>query len=526
MSNKSIVKVRFSLAGDEDNEKDSYVSIDSVDMFKNNKPYPGGIYDDGLGTTDYSYACSTCRNDKDACMGHDGHHRLNYPVKQPIFESDIIKWLNLICFTCGKCILPDSKVKSFNTATRFRDAYNFAKTDSRKCYWCSSIKGSDEPEVIIKSTTDIVEIIDGEKVTITDPNLRVQLSSIPIQIGYDKSVGKFGGDVDNIKILKNIHPKVRRDKANPYLYKAIYTLDKKEVVHEDDLYPHHIADIFSRVSDDTVRLFGRDPLSHPRKLILSVITVAPSAVRPDTRRFGGVRVGKNNEISTLTQYVIKKGSKIDPTFQASDPKYLSAIERLNENYHELIRGSSASKGGQAAAQKNKSLGGLLVGKKGMIRRNIEGKRVRDMGRSTVTCLPVVPLDVVGVPLSFAKTLQTTEVLQPYNKDRLMVYFNNGKDKYPGCTMIKKRNIKEPFSVENIKDDFVFEYGDTIYRDLVDGDYFLFNRQPSLHFSSMGCQKMVINKNPSASALEFNVLACPWYNADFRTLESTASVLYC
>ena len=63
---KSITKVRFSIAGDEDNENDSYVAVEQFEMFKNNIPYPGGIYDPAMGTTDYTYFCNTCKNDKEA----------------------------------------------------------------------------------------------------------------------------------------------------------------------------------------------------------------------------------------------------------------------------------------------------------------------------------------------------------------------------------------------------------------------------------------------------------------------------
>ena len=39
-------------------------------------------------------------------------------------------------------------------------------------------------------------------------------------------------------------------------------------------------------------------------------------------------------------------------------------------------------------------------------------------------------------------------------------------------------------MENNKDDIILEYGDIVNRHLIDGDYVLFNRQPSLHKMSM------------------------------------------
>lgn len=501
---RGLTKVRFSVTGDLDNEQASYVAIDSYDMFKNNVPYAGGIYDPKLGTTDYTYKCDTCRNDKEACIGHEGHHRLNYPVKQPIFESDIIKWLNVICFKCGKCIISDEKVKSYGGNT-LREVYNFTKTTSRKCYWCASVKeGGGE---------SIVSVINKEKVKVDVK--RVRLSEEPIYIGSVKinwmKKGGLENQSDEIKsVVENLHPQVKRDKMNPYVYKAMYT-DKDTLLYDETIYPHRIAEIFSRISDDTVRLLGRDPLSHPNKLIISVIKIPPSAIRPDTRRFGGMRVGKTNELSTPIQYILKKDSKIPIGFNELDPKYLASIEKVNEHYYDFVKGASAGKVGakQTSAQPNKSLGNSFVGKRGNIRKTQLGKRTNKMIRSTINCNPALKIDEVAIPIAFARNIQYEEVLQPYNKDRLMVYFYNGRKKYPGCTMIKKKNIKEPFSIENIREDFIFEYGDTIYRDLIDGDHFLFNRQPSLHFSSIGCHRIVINKDITASTLEFNVIACPW-----------------
>lgn len=522
LSTRGLTKVRFSISGSEDNEKASYAAIDSYDMFKNNVPYPGGIYDPKLGTTDYTYKCETCRNDKEACIGHEGHHRLNYPVKQPIFESDIIKWLSVICFKCGKPIISDEKIKSYDSTNILRDVYNFVKTTSRKCYWCSHAKeGSHE------SSSKKIEKI--QEITL----IKIRLSEEPICLGacdinwmskYQIGGNQVGSNqTDEIRnIIENLHPQVKRDRINTYIYKAMY-MDKDTLLYEENLYPHKIAEIFSRISDDTVRLLGRDPLSHPNKLIISVIKIPPSAIRPDTRRFGGMRVGKNNELSTPIQYILKKDSKIPIGFNENDPKYLASIEKTNEHYYEFVKGISAGKAGTSSAP-NKSLGNSLVGKRGNIRKAHLGKRVNKMIRSTINCNPALKINEIAVPIRFARNIQIEEVLQPYNKDRLMVYFNNGRKKYPGCTMIKKKNIKEPFSIENIREDFIFEYGDTIYRDVITGDVALFNRQPSLHFSSIGCHKIVVNHDPNASTLEFNVIACPWYNADFKCRDPTMSVL--
>lgn len=54
-------------------------------------------------------------------------------------------------------------------------------------------------------------------------------------------------------------------------------------------------------------------------------------------------------------------------------------------------------------------------------------------------------------------------------------------------------------------------GDTVERHMIDGDYVLFNRQPSLHKLSIMCHKAKIHDNKT---LQFNECVCNPYNADF------------
>jgi DNA-directed RNA polymerase III subunit RPC1 len=54
-------------------------------------------------------------------------------------------------------------------------------------------------------------------------------------------------------------------------------------------------------------------------------------------------------------------------------------------------------------------------------------------------------------------------------------------------------------------------GDTVHRHLIDGDYALFNRQPSLHRMSIMCHKV---KARPWRTFRFNECVCKPYNADF------------
>ena len=62
-----------------------------------------------------------------------------------------------------------------------------------------------------------------------------------------------------------------------------------------------------------------------------------------------------------------------------------------------------------------------------------------------------------------------------------------------------------------KDSIEIENGDIVNRHLLDGDYVLFNRQPSLHkMSMMGHRVKVMEGN----TFRLNISVTPPYNADF------------
>ena len=46
--------------------------------------------------------CKTCTGDSKTCPGHCGHIEIPFPVYNPIFYSEIMKLLSLICVKCYK----------------------------------------------------------------------------------------------------------------------------------------------------------------------------------------------------------------------------------------------------------------------------------------------------------------------------------------------------------------------------------------------------------------------------------------
>lgn len=100
----------FYVLDSEENRIDSNVVVNNKELFKADLPISEGVYDAHMGTTDHSWLCETCGNPKTKCPGHSGSIELNYPVKSPLFRDQILKWLKIICFNCGRLII-DKTIK-------------------------------------------------------------------------------------------------------------------------------------------------------------------------------------------------------------------------------------------------------------------------------------------------------------------------------------------------------------------------------------------------------------------------------
>lgn len=304
------------------------------------------------------------------------------------------------------------------------------------------------------------------------------------------------------------------------------------------LYPHVIRRIFERVSDQTVRDFGKNPaLVHPRKFIVKVVRIPPVTIRPGVRIGLGAGSQSYNDLTTPVQYLVKRNAglpeRLTPEQERGeipvaprDSKFDldRAITSVGQIYYDLVRGSSATSALQGSGGKRgllqgtkplPSILGRLARKEGRLRRHLLGKRVLSISRDTISGNPTLGLDEVGYPQAFARTLQIRETVREYNREWLMPFFLNGTRQYPGSTIVVKRSTGAPHAVDGLRRDFALEVGDVLYRDLVTGDVVMYNRQPSLERSSIGAHRIVVLEDPRLHTFQMNVASCDWYGADQR-----------
>ena len=147
-----------------------------------------------------------------------------------------------------------------------------------------------------------------------------------------------------------------------------------------------------------------------------------------------------------------------------------------------------------------------------MRGNLMGKRVDFSSRSVITPDPILQLDQLGVPLAIAINLTIPETVTSENIDRMREFVHNGPNKHPGAKYIIRHDDKQvDLGALKNRSDAHLEPGYKVERHLMNNDYVVFNRQPSLHkMSIMGHRVKVL----PYSTFRLNLSVTTPYNADF------------
>ncbi len=105
-----------------------------------------------------------------------------------------------------------------------------------------------------------------------------------------------------------------------------------------------------------------------------------------------------------------------------------------------------------------------------------------------------------------------EAVTVHNMERMRKLVSNGPEEWPGAKYIIRHDQRQiDLSQLHYRSDVHLEPGYIVERHLNDGDYVLFNRQPSLHkMSIMGHRVKVL----PFSTFRMNLSVTTPYNADF------------
>ncbi|THU63645.1 hypothetical protein C4D60_Mb01t18000 [Musa balbisiana] len=241
------------------------------------------------------------------------------------------------------------------------------------------------------------------------------------------------------------------------------------------LSAERVLSVLKRISDEDCLLLGLNPkYARPDWMILQVLPIPPPPVRPSVMMDTSSR--SEDDLTHQLAMIIRHNENLRRQERNGAPAHIISEFAQLLQFHIATYFDNELPGQPRATQRSgrpiKSICSRLKAKEGRIRGNLMGKRVDFSARTVITPDPTINIDELGVPWSIALNLTYPETVTPYNIERLK---------------------------------------ELVERHLCDGDFVLFNRQPSLHKMSIMGHKIKIMPY---STFRLNLSVTSPYNADF------------
>ena len=458
--------------------KDS-IGITIPDLYDNSEPKKGGLIDPRLGPPDQNTDCATCGFGHLYCDGHFGHITLAEPVFHINYLFVVKKILSCICLRCSKLLIYKNE----------QEIEDMLKNKSGK-------NRMNEIRNLVKNVTYCQKKYFGCGTPVSKIKLDIKKST------------------SNIQLISEIELDNTNDESG-----------NKEKKNRQILSPDVVYAILKNISDMDCKILGLDPKkTRPEDMIQRIFPVPPVQIRPSAKVDFMASSTMEDDLTHKLADIVKANLKLrkhkenmtDKTAMYNND-YNSVLQFHLITYidNEILSLKSEQKG-----KVTKSLSSRLKGKEGRIRSNLMGKRVNFSGRTVITSDPTLSINQLGIPIKIAMNLTFPEKVTPDNIEYLTSLIRKGSNEYPGANFVFQASEIEsgkkvsPIYLKYRKEKVELRYGDIVERHLVDGDYVLFNRQPTLHKQSMMAHKIKVINDPLLNTFRLNVSVTTPYNADF------------
>lgn len=448
-----ITKVQFGIMSPDMIREQSVVEVIHHDTFCGNDPVTGGLFDPRMGVLEYGQICNTDKLSNKETPGYFGHIELAVPIFHVQYFPIVQKVVRCVCYRCGTLLHTGS-----HSHIEFKSKLGWFVEHSKKvksCPCCNAV----QPDKFIK--TDLCKMH-----------------------AFWPSSTVNGIEIEESKL---------------------------------DMTSKYVLNLFKQMTDDSCNAIGLDPtFSHPKWMIMEAYPVCPPSCRPSVHQDNGQRM--EDDVTIKYCDIIKYNNMIKAK-QVTDPSARILDDWCNIlQYHCSTLIDNEIAGVNPAAQRSgrplKGIRQRLKGKEGRIRGNLMGKRVNFSSRTVITPDPVIDLDELGVPKRIALQLTYPEKVSIKNISQLKDCIRNGCQVYPGARAVYKYKNKKTISlnhIDRVQFARMLEVGDTVIRHIKNGDWVIFNRQPSLHKMSMMAHRVRIL---DGLTFRLNISATTPYNADF------------
>jgi len=480
--------IQFTFLSNEEILKNSVCEITETRFEGSNS-----LYDPLMGPTNNKEVCYTCESGWEDCPGHFGHIRLAVKLPHPLLYKKILEYLKIFCKKCYRLVIDDDKIKFIgankgSNESKYNKIYNEIANNINCCMHC----GDTILNYIYRDDKYLVE---------------------------------------------------SNDKALPLMY-------------------NEICDRFDNITSIDLQKLGIDPNKiHPSNYIIQNLIVVPPCVRPPVQIEGD---GAESHDDLTYKYIeILKINKKLVECNSEKTKY-DYTNVLMFHVKTLMNNNKDKARVQDGKRAIKCIKKRISGKQGLIRKHIQGKRTDFSARTVIGPEANCMVDEVIVPELIAKDITIPVTVNKINLKKCQDLLDRGKvnfiirdgnqisTKYALWTagteiqfndqILRYDNKKgdydqfDPYKYELLKGEFKLletdkivrnkeiinvklpkrkpyelREGDVIERQLQNGDWVLFNRQPTLWKGSMRAKKVVIRPGKT---FRFSLASTAAFNADF------------
>ncbi|MBS1889878.1 MAG: hypothetical protein JST59_01170 [Actinobacteria bacterium] len=276
--------------------------------------------------------------------------------------------------------------------------------------------------------------------------------------------------------------------------------------------------LFDKIDPHDAAMMGFTE-SKPKDLMIYSLLVCPPQLRPVVEMNPEKKA--EDSITVFYNYIlacsneVKKNKKDGKELMYNEQR--GRIRALEIQVASIMQKVDAKKatGTRLKVKQNskevKSFSERLKGKEGRFRQHLMGKRVDFSARSVISPDSNLALDELGVPQKVALAMTFPEEITELNINRIRKLYEQGRILH----LLKPTQDRKRYEPVQLKDPESFNreltYGVIVERCLQDGDFVLFNRQPTLHrMSMMGHRVRILPYN----TFRLNLSVCAPYNADF------------
>ena len=459
MTDWTIDSIQFGLLDPAELKRYAVREITSTSLYKHSLPEDDGLNSLSMGTSDQRLRCKTCRHSVRNCPGHFGYIDLAHACYHPCMLDVTLKFLRSSCFWCSALLnddtTPHRKLRPVKILSLMSSAHG------KPCPVC-----------------------EGPQPSYSKNGMYIDLS---------------WGDTD-----------FESDEEREMAHRPF----SAEVAHR----------ILADIADEDAERCGvlNVGFSRPENCILKRLVVSPPVIRPSVQVQIGSQMRGQGDLTIKLLDILKSNAQYkDALNKGKDPsKFLDALQlsicvMMDKDVRPFAVRMAQKGGPPRSSLLTRSLTDRLGGKGGRLRNNCMGKRVNFSSRSVITAGQGLDVDQVGVPQFVAKTQYVPERVTRYNLAELQERVLRGPDHLEGAHSIvdkygRRRNLAMCGDDPKTR---AIHIGDVVNRTLRDGDWVVFNRQPSLRPESMLGHRALIHKDPTIKSFFLPVLDTPPYNAE-------------